>query len=912
MVTQKDILKILYQLNQKKASTSLAHIGCILKGDKNSICTAYQDFEEFGTMDEKALKNMGTVFDDLIDSKLITVVSSGIFTKYEISKKGLDFLNIVVQEDNSDKYYSSIGTASDYLEENIKLSDTFQLIDKEVENIRENKMYNDVKPSDTGIDIEDIQNIASKKISNRVFEGKIDDLLNYKNKPYFGRMDLIESSNNGIDAIQLYIGDKNITIGNKQVVLNWRTEIASNFYDKKTNFQYNKSKYELQLIRNIEIENAKIKTVYNQLTKKKSELKDTISDPFLINVLKMKKDTLYFTDIIATIQEKQNEIIRLPLELNVIVQGCAGSGKTMILLHRLSYILYNYKKINPDNIKIITPSDLFDIFINDLSNQLELDNVERLSMLQMYVEHINQFFPIKKTSSLKNEISIGKKVLGTLYSNEFLSKLTSAIKMKMNDDILIIKEKNESAIREKHAKYLLLITEIDELINVKFQKEVGKLIDQLEPNNEFIQLLSFDHIKEFEEKLNKLIYNNVNIDVKIANIIQQIHLISEKNKYTDEIISDSFINDLVNIANSYKIKLFSNKKISTERYIRKYKEDLSLFNQSEIDKLTRDLDNLKEEILSTQELNKLKEVKKHLEHSINPIIIEVENKLTELQDEASKQNINYEKQMDSLNENIKTLQDHIKNYGENLIFIKDNMDFLNSSITTDIKISLDLNQYFETIVINEIDKLFSENDIKIRFHNQYKYYFYLKLAIMKYFGFTFKNLSLVMIDEAQEYAPSEIMLLKTIHPLANFNLYGDINQLTSPVGNKDWNNLKAEFKYYELSENYRNPKPVVEHINRELNMNMVPLGLENGIVSSVNIFYDFRIDAVIYLEDDKDEFVIQNKIPTSKIGSEKIFHIDDVKGLEFNTIVVYTKNMSNNQEYIAFSRALENLYVVKE
>ena len=46
-------------------------------------------------------------------------------------------------------------------------------------------------------------------------------------------------------------------------------------------------------------------------------------------------------DIVATIQSDQNEIIRAEPWRNVIVQGVAGSGKTTVALHRLSYLIFN-------------------------------------------------------------------------------------------------------------------------------------------------------------------------------------------------------------------------------------------------------------------------------------------------------------------------------------------------------------------------------------------------------------------------------------------------------------------------------------------------------------------------------------------------------------------------------------------
>ena len=45
-------------------------------------------------------------------------------------------------------------------------------------------------------------------------------------------------------------------------------------------------------------------------------------------------------EVVATIQKEQNDIIRWPKNLPIIVQGSAGSGKTTIALHRLAYLLY--------------------------------------------------------------------------------------------------------------------------------------------------------------------------------------------------------------------------------------------------------------------------------------------------------------------------------------------------------------------------------------------------------------------------------------------------------------------------------------------------------------------------------------------------------------------------------------------
>ena len=70
-------------------------------------------------------------------------------------------------------------------------------------------------------------------------------------------------------------------------------------------------------------------------------------DEFLIKILLDKKDSNKLTDIIYTIQGNQNRIIRANSMESFIVQGCAVSGKTMILLHRLSYLKFNGSTFTP-------------------------------------------------------------------------------------------------------------------------------------------------------------------------------------------------------------------------------------------------------------------------------------------------------------------------------------------------------------------------------------------------------------------------------------------------------------------------------------------------------------------------------------------------------------------------------------
>lgn len=168
----------------------------------------------------------------------------------------------------------------------------------------------------------------------------------------------------------------------KPLITDWRAPIA-NLYYRNTGPADNVSFIspigeqtgELTQKRQFEITLGKINSVYDAKTG------NATADAFLLAQLN-KKIGKKLTDIVSTIQDQQNSIIREDIDRPIIIQGVAGSGKTTILLHRIAYLLYSYPTIiNPENSLIIAPNKMFLDYISDVLPSLGVNEINKNTYL---------------------------------------------------------------------------------------------------------------------------------------------------------------------------------------------------------------------------------------------------------------------------------------------------------------------------------------------------------------------------------------------------------------------------------------------------------------------------------------------------------------------------------------------------
>lgn len=399
-----------------------------------------------------------------------------------------------------------------FLEEKEKLKEINNKVLEEEKLIEE-----ELRKSDMNYTMEDIA--KGEVLLTRV--KKLENIKKIKNVPYFARMDFKEENR---DLEKLYIGKISI-LDNKTaepIIVDWRAPISNLYYEGKIgSAEYEclgkKIKGDILLKRQYIIEKKQLK--------KYIDINVTGNDELLQNALEEKADDR-LKNIVATIQDKQNKIIRAKINSPLIVQGVAGSGKTTIALHRIAYLIYNYEKeFKPEEFMIIAPTKFFLNYISNILPDLGVNNVKQCTFEDFAYDVIGK----------KLKISDSNEKLVIIVNKEF-------------DDI----NKGKIDIMIKEAKYKS---------SIKFKKIVDDYLLQIEnnyiPKNDFYfkdyEIMSYNNIN----KLFKETYKMYNYNDRIKEI--EKNLISELKKKSLLIIDDirkKRSKELQNLTGENRIKVF--------------------------------------------------------------------------------------------------------------------------------------------------------------------------------------------------------------------------------------------------------------------------------------------------------------------------------------------------------------------
>ena len=231
-------------------------------------------------------------------------------------------------------------------------------------------------------------------------------------KPYFGRIVFHDETLDKEESI--YIGKGGVSKdATHWMVVDWRAPVANVYYENglgKCSYSAPEGKQiaiDLELKRTYEIEDGKLLDFFDT---------EVVANDDLLTKYLAKNKQAVLGEIIATIQKEQNDIIRKSPYHNIIVQGVAGSGKTTVAMHRISFILYNYQeRFKPDDFYIVGSNRILLNYITGVLPDLDVYGIRQMTMEQLFVRLLYEDWDEKKYQILSSDKMTAKgSVKGTL------------------------------------------------------------------------------------------------------------------------------------------------------------------------------------------------------------------------------------------------------------------------------------------------------------------------------------------------------------------------------------------------------------------------------------------------------------------------------------------------------------------
>lgn len=700
-------------------------------------------------------------------------------------------------------------------------------------------------------------------------EEKIDEFKPFFDEPYFARMDLIDNKE-GYNSY--YIGKKGDV---KLEIVDWRAPLARRYYQKScSSFKINEYEYKTILRRALRTKNGKVLDFKNEYLSLRDYLsaeeiadrdEENVLDPFLREIIRSRKEESAVKDIIETIQEKQYEIITRPEKENFILQGCAGSGKTMVMLHRLSYLMYNNEDIKPRDVLVITPSNSFNAFIDELAEILDLERVKTLTAYEYFLQVLkNEKIDIKdKIDETQKEPT---EYLAYVYSPKFVKDVHKKLDKVYNDLYGLF---TGEECRE-------FITEI-------------KLLCKK-------QLLAYEGIKNASMRVRRAVLGEIK-ERKEGGLYYTKPFRTLMNCILDV---EDFLGGTLQSENAKIPEYFYRQMTSfykSAAYVSKNAERITQESLTELDGLTVSLE---------KEIVDLKRYKQKLGTTEVYVYADRIERRKELLEEIER-----------VKEKVAYIGESVTAFAEFYGYLRGEKEFCRIGAGDGF---VDVVRYFYRETVKKFKVKYGITSKKMYRSDAYA----LCCICARLTDRLSPVYSYVFVDEAQDISPCEYDLLRKINKKGAFNIFGDIAQNVTPWrGIKNWQTTFPDFAFFSLNQNYRNTNQIVEYVSRVLSLDMQSIGFDGPPVQTLTprgisgFFKDKKgLKAIICSEENKAIYLkksyydpsVKGRVSNNKINVMTVY---ESKGLEFTSVAVIPEGLSDAERYIAYTRALKELAVIE-
>ncbi|WP_029319282.1 UvrD-helicase domain-containing protein [Butyrivibrio sp. AE3004] len=730
--------------------------------------------------------------------------------------------------------------------------------------------YEVIKGGDDGTEMAQLN--YDKRVSASDYK-KIEELDELSRSPYRYRVDL---KNNG-NPLVFYLGPVEVKdLGSGNEILSFYSEMGKRLatYNAKDRSINN----DISLRREFNISRSVLhdfKNIIGTDAGLEGEFREGLVDPFLINIFKQRRAERQIKDIVLTIQENQNNIVDVPSGENVIVQGCAGSGKTMVMMHRLSK-LHNWDRAyDSSDAVIIGPSKQYREFMRGLTEGLAISSLSQNTIEGYYLELIGEIskeFVINKSIRTENDIS--EAFLSYIYSEEMLKNIDLEL-------ILLRQDQDEFCER------------LNTVLESFGEKEISNSYELYDFQNYLADTTTIikERIAKSKDALTRL-------RERVNNL---------KQRYFD--LADHEI------------------KKAKEDYLGELKEAVKKVRRILKDEQDSDNRAVIRELLSTDVDNMSEDACKYYLLRAARFSVDANRELR-ICERTERNILELENELEEKPKTIQEAEEELKK--AELQQISSDKEAEVSGILEEAKEYRNLKTY-NRIVGNLLNEKAKELGIK-RPKGFHRYDLYLRLQyVMRLYQKMPSIHKYICIDEGQDISFMEYQMLASLGKGKSvFNIYGDTNQvLNHGHGLNDWRSLKKlfEYKQFYLDENYRNSNQITHYCNNEFSLSMKEIGIDSAPVRTLSrTEFEFEITTtdkgakdrwaiLLAREYNKKRFAETlpiNNTSIDEIGEERIsvMYVDEVRGFEFDKVYVIRNGMSSNMEYVSYTRAINELVIV--
>jgi len=447
-------------------------------------------------------------------------------------------------------------------------------------------------------------NILTNSKFLEMASSELEALRKLKNNPYFARINF-KSEGQSSEEI-FYIGKTSLYERDTQepIIVDWRSPVANVYYDGrlgKVEYESNEGSVEGYL---------SLKRQYKIVEGKLIDYQDvdlTTTDELLQESLSGKADTR-LTEIVSTIQAEQNNVIRADLNRPIIVQGAAGSGKTTIALHRLSYFIYHHAaRFKPEQLLIIAPNNMFIGYIAEVLPELGVNKIRQATyidyMKQCVGKKLKVVKPEQKLIHILNQDIENEKMVkwlsrfkGSLKYKTLLDRYLKDIRDELSPTEDFVLERYRLTSGKKLRKlflkdyhylpYYKRLDKIKEILKTDVRRKKKQIIDSLEKRFEAALDQALYNIKDEQKRKERVVYVLDSREERLSSIQNESK--SAVKRYMNKLPKETLLDYYKKlIFNEEKFIIYAKDLLNMEQaeFFLSYNQNLLQKNQVEIEDL---------------------------------------------------------------------------------------------------------------------------------------------------------------------------------------------------------------------------------------------------------------------------------------------------------------------------------------